>query len=144
MARVSVIDDSADFLEMMGDLLSSLGHTMTGFEAVETSIEEVVDSKPELLVVDLRLGDTPQVISGWEILVLARSHRELRHVPVILCTADVWELKKRSTDLENIAGVHVRTKPFQMDEIIGLIGQLVGTAEPAAENAPPASIAAPR
>jgi CheY-like chemotaxis protein len=125
MARVTVIDDSEEFLTLMNDILATLGHEMTGFRAVEASIEEVVDSHPKLLVVDLRLEERPQEISGWELIILARSHRQLMNVPIILCTADVWELKKRARDLEQIAGVHVRTKPFELDEISDLIQRLM-------------------
>jgi len=126
VARVSVIDDSEEFLNLMTDLLESLGHQMTGFKAVEASIESVVDSQPDLLIVDLRLQDKPQEISGWELVVLARSHRKLVGVPLILCTGDVWQLKKRAADLEQIAGVHVRTKPFDVNEMCDLIQRLLG------------------
>jgi CheY-like chemotaxis protein len=126
VARVSVIDDSEEFLDLMCDLLDSLGHQMTGFRAVEASIESVVDSQPELLIVDLRLEDRPQEISGWELVVLARSHRRLVDVPLILCTGDVWQLNKRAADLEQIAGVHVRTKPFDVNEMCELIERLLG------------------
>jgi DNA-binding response OmpR family regulator len=141
MARVSVINDSEEFLDLMRDLLASLGHQMTGFKAVEASIEGVVDSEPELLVVDLRLQDRPQEISGWELIVLARSHRHLVDVPLILCTADEWELKKRSADLEQIAGVHVRTKPFDVDEMCNLINHLLAEGRGAQASTPsPSSV----
>jgi DNA-binding NtrC family response regulator len=130
MARVTVINDSSEFLDLMRDLLASLGHEMIGFEAVESSIEQIVDSRPDLLIVDLRLQDTPQVMSGWELLVLARSHRHLLSVPVILCSADTWELSKRAADLEEIAGVHVRTKPFDMDDMCDLITRLLDEPQP--------------
>jgi DNA-binding response OmpR family regulator len=104
---------------------------VTGFQAVETSIEDVVNSQPQLLIVDLRLQVKPQEISGWELIILARAHRQLINVPVILCTGDVWEVKKRAQDLEQIAGVHVRTKPFEVDEMSELIQRLLG-----AESAP--------
>jgi CheY-like chemotaxis protein len=136
MARVCVINDSSEFLDLMHDLLDSLGHEMTGFKAVEASIESVVDSKPELLIVDLRLEDKPQEISGWELIVLARSHRQLVDVPLILCTADVWELKKRSADMEQIAGVHVRTKPFDVNEMCELIDELLAEGRGAQTGTP--------
>jgi DNA-binding NtrC family response regulator len=129
MARVSVINDSSDFLELMRDLLSTLGHEMTGFMAVKASIEEVVASKPELLIVDLRLQDRPQEISGGELIILARSHRHLMQIPVILCTADVWELKKRAQNLEQIASVHVRTMPFDVGEMCELIQRLLSSGD---------------
>jgi CheY-like chemotaxis protein len=126
MARVTVINDSEEFLNLMNDILTSLRHQMTGFKAVKASIGEVVESHPQLLVVDLRLQDKPQEISGWELMILARSHRQLMDVPIILCSADVWELQKRAKDLEQIAGVHVRSKPFDLDDMCDLIQQLLG------------------
>jgi CheY-like chemotaxis protein len=134
MARVTVINDSSEFLDLMRDLLVDLGHEMTGLQAVETSIDEVVSSHPDLLIVDLRLEDKPQEISGWELVVLARAHRQLLSVPLILCSADVLELKKRARDLEQIAGVYVRTKPFEVDDMSELITRLTdgraGTSPP--------------
>ncbi len=125
MARVTVINDSSEFIDLMRELVTSLGHQMTGLEAVRTSIEEVVRTRPDLLLVDLRLENTPQEVSGWELVILAKAHRDLLNVPVILCTADVWELKKRTRDLEQIADVHVRTKPFQIDDMSELIERLL-------------------
>jgi CheY-like chemotaxis protein len=128
VARVSVVDDSSDFLDLMRELIEDLGYQMTGFTAVKVSIEEIVDSQPDLLIVDLRLQDTPQMISGWEAVVLARSHRHLISVPVILCTGDLREIEKRSADLEQITGVHVLTKPFSVDEMSELITELLEDA----------------
>jgi hypothetical protein len=47
---------------------------------------------------------------------------------VILCSADTWELSKRAADLEQIAGVYVRTKPFEMDDMCDLITRLLDEA----------------
>jgi DNA-binding response OmpR family regulator len=136
MARVTVINDSDDFLALMREILLEAGHRMTGFKAVEASIEDVVDTRPQLLIVDLRLQEKAQEISGWELIILARSHRELGNVPIILCTADVWELQKRAADLEQIAGVHVRPKPFNVEEMIGLVRRLLAEANGDRQNRP--------
>jgi DNA-binding NtrC family response regulator len=125
MARVTVINDSSDFLALMREAITELGHEMIGMQAVGTNIEDVVRSRPDLLMVDLRLENRPQEISGWEMIVLAKAHRDLLDVPVILATADVWQIEQRAKDLEQIAGVHVRTKPFDMDEMCELIERLL-------------------
>ncbi len=49
-------------------------------------------------------------------------------MPVILCTGATWEIKKRASDLQQIAGVHVITKPFQVDQMIGLVDRLLAEA----------------
>jgi CheY-like chemotaxis protein len=125
MARVTVVNDSTDFLELMEVVLKELGHKPTGVEAQQVSIEDVARTKPELLIVDLLLNNTPQQISGWELLLLSRSHRQLREVPAILCTADVSELRKRQHDLAKLAAVHVLTKPFDMEQLAELIQPLL-------------------
>ena len=130
MARVTVIDDSSDFLDLMSDILTDLGHEMTGLAAVRSSIHEVADTRPELLVIDLLLEQPAQEVSGWELTLLARSHRYLVGVPIILCTAAVWEIERRATDLAEIAGVHVMTKPFGLDEMTTLIGELLASPVP--------------
>jgi len=135
MARVTVVNDSSQFLELMDGLLTTQGHQMTGFQAVATAFEQVVASDPELLLVDLRLEDMRQEVSGWELIILAKAHPDLLNVPIILCTADVWELETRATDLEQIAGVHVRTKPFDVDEMCELIQRLLDEAPPAGHSA---------
>lgn len=127
MARVTVINDSAEFLGLMQEILTELRHDMVGLRAVKVSIHEVVDSEPDLLIIDLLLENTPQEVSGWELLLLARSHRMLRKIPVILCTAAVWELQRRANDLAEIADVHVRTKPFELDEMTSLVTELLGS-----------------
>ncbi len=129
MARVTVINDSSEFIDLMREVVTSLGHQMTGLLAIHTSIEDVVRSRPDLLVVDLRLENTPQEVSGWEMIILGKSHRDLLNVPVILATADVWEIKQRAKDLEQIAGVHVRTKPFDMDEMCDLVQRLLANSQ---------------
>jgi DNA-binding NtrC family response regulator len=121
MARISVIDDSAEFLQLMQELLAADGHQVTAFPTVEASIESVVASNPDLLFVDLRLRGGPLTVSGWELVVLARSHRHLMSTPVILCSADSWALKERAADLEQLDGVYVRPKPFEIDEMSELV-----------------------
>jgi CheY-like chemotaxis protein len=126
LSRVTVIDDSSDFLELMRQVLYELDHEMIGLRGVRSSVEEVVATRPDVLMVDLRLDNTPQEISGWELLLLVRSHRDLREVPVIVCSADLRALKNRSRDLAN-ANVHVLAKPFSLEEVGGLLNRLVPT-----------------
>jgi DNA-binding response OmpR family regulator len=123
--RITVVDDSPEFLTLMQDVLEMLGHQMTGLAAVEVSFEEVVATRPDLLVIDLNLANPPQQISGWELVVLARAHEELQGIPLILCTADVFELRKREHELQRFADVHVLAKPFELGEMCALIRGLL-------------------
>ena len=125
MARITVINDSSEFLAVMDELIVSMGHQMTGFHALYAALDDVVASRPDVMILDLRLEDQRQATSGWELLALARAHDALRSVPVILCTADTAELERRADELAQIADVHVRPKPFAIQEMTSLIDALL-------------------
>jgi DNA-binding response OmpR family regulator len=124
-ARITVINDSPEFVELVRDVGQELGHTVAGFEAVDAGITEIAASRPDLLIIDLVLGDPAQTINGWELLLLARAHRDLRHVPIILVTADVGGVKDRAPELATMSNVHVLTKPFGLDDIEPLLTRLL-------------------
>jgi CheY-like chemotaxis protein len=123
--RISVLNDNADFLELMSAILDDdAGYDVSLFEAQRAEIGELVASDPDLIVVDLLLGGA----SGWEIVTLARADERLARVPIIVCSADVTALRERAGDLERVGNVHVLAKPFAIDEITELVESLVGRA----------------
>ena len=127
--RISVINDNADFLELMAAILDDdAGYDVTVFSGEATTIAEIAASDPGLIIVDLLLGGA----SGWEIVTLARADERLAGVPIIICSADVIALRDRTAELENVGNVHVLAKPFGIDEVTGLVDRLVGRGQPVA------------
>jgi CheY-like chemotaxis protein len=127
--RISVINDNADFLELMSAILDEdAGYDVTVFSGESTSIDEIAAADPQLIIVDLLLGGA----SGWEIVTLARAHQHLAQVPVVICSADVIALRDRATELEQVGNVHVLAKPFSIDEVTGLAERLIGRGQPVA------------
>ena len=126
--RISVLNDNADFLELMSAILDEdAGYEVQLFNGSETTIAELSASDPDLIVVDLLLGGA----SGWEIVTLSRADSRLADVPIVVCSADVAALRERSDELQRIGNVHVLPKPFGIDELTGLVENLVGRAAPA-------------
>jgi DNA-binding response OmpR family regulator len=126
--RISVLNDNPDFLDLMSAILDEdAGYQVRLFNGQQTGIEELADSRPDLIIVDLLLGGA----SGWEIVTLARAHDRLADVPIIVCSADVTALRERAAELERIGGVHVLPKPFGVEELTQLVERLVGRAVPA-------------
>ena len=55
--RISVVNDNADFLELMSAILDEdAGYEVSVFAGEDTSIDQLADSKPDLVIVDLLLG----------------------------------------------------------------------------------------
>ncbi len=123
--RISVLNDNADFLELMSAILDEdAGYQVQLFNGNETTIADLSASEPDLIVVDLLLGGA----SGWEIVTLSRADARLADVPIIVCSADVAALRERTDELQHIGNVHVLPKPFGIDELTGLVENLVGRA----------------
>jgi DNA-binding NtrC family response regulator len=123
MARITVVDDYPEFLSLMHDLVTQQGgHDFVGFDGAETSYAEIAGTRPDVLVIDLRLA--ADGLSGWDVLALARSDDAMRDVPIIVCSADISQVRRRTKEFEQIGNIHVRIKPFDTDEMVELIDRL--------------------
>lgn len=121
--RITVVNDSAEFLELMREVLTDAGYAVTTFEGDATSIEEIAASGPDLLVVDLRLrGNDP---TGWDVALMARAHAPLRDVPIVICSADVQQIRERQDEMTALADVHLLAKPFGLNDAEELVGRLL-------------------
>ena len=69
MAKVVIIDDEASILELMNKFISTLGHEVIACQTGTAGIAAIREGKPELVIVDLRIGD----INGLEIIKLCRA-----------------------------------------------------------------------
>jgi DNA-binding NtrC family response regulator len=120
VARITVVNDYPEFLETMYAILDRMeGHEVAGFDGDETTIDDLVNSEPELLLVDLRIaGDD---MKGWDILMLARAEESLRHVPLIVCSADIETLRERAAEFERIGNIFTLEKPFSIDEVTAVL-----------------------
>lgn len=118
--RITIIDDHAEFLALMQDVLS-VHHDVVTMSGRDLTPDDIVDSRPDLLLIDLRL-DTRD-LQGSDILALVRSHRHLRKVPVIVCSADAQALNGRADAILARGNTAILSKPFTVDtleEIVGL------------------------
>ena len=61
---------------------------------------------------------------------MTRAHEPLREVPVVLCSADIVELRARADEMAAIADVHVLEKPFRIEEAEELVRRLLEREPP--------------
>lgn len=124
LRRVTVINDSPEFLELMGDFLEGERFDASLIDGDNiSSLEPIRATRPELLIVDLRLHGAE--ISGWDILQAARADPELGSLPIIICSADAMELRERADAMAAMPGVEVLRKPFALDELEELVRRLL-------------------
>ena len=110
--RIAVIDDSADFLDLMRDVLEA-EHEVLTYNVVR-SIADIAAPAPDLLLIDLHAAGPSGGLTGWEILALARSHPDLRDVPAVVCSADRAALREDRIRLLAYGDVQLVAKPFDV------------------------------
>lgn len=80
MAKVVIIDDEAAILELMTKLCRTAGHTVLACLTGAEGITAIRSAQPELVIVDLRIGD----VNGLDIVNLCRD--EFPSTAVIMVT----------------------------------------------------------
>jgi CheY-like chemotaxis protein len=125
MARVTVLNDSAEFLDMIGDILEDQRYPVTLVDGDEPEpLERIRESRPELLMIDLRLGTDK--LHGWDIAQQVRHDRELARVPILICSADVAALTEIEDQLDDTRLTAMLAKPFQIEELLETVERLLG------------------
>ena len=127
--RISVVNDNADFLQLMSAILDEdAGYDVSLFDGERTTSADLAASSPDLIIVDLLLGGA----SGWELVTLSRADERLADTPIVVCSADLTGLREREEELARIANLYVLAKPFSIDQVTELVERLVGRGQPAA------------
>ena len=112
--RVTVIDDDQDVLDTLVELLEYYDYDATAINRPISRIEEVVDTRPDLILIDLRLDQQREELSGLQTVHAARTSEALREVPVIVCSGDLDALADAWPGLMERGDVHQLVKPFDL------------------------------
>ena len=123
-AVIAVVDDDAAFLTMMQDLLADEDYQVLLCSDGEDAYSLIQRERPDLVILDIRM-DLRDV--GLKILQLMRLNPITQQVPVIVCSADGRLLDEQREDLCERC-CDVVQKPFDIDELLLKISQMVGQA----------------
>lgn len=126
--RVTVVNDSPEFLELMQDLLQDATYPATLIDGARDNALDLVEaSRPDVLIVDLRIG--ADELQGLSLLRQARERPELQGIPTLVCTADHWALEKVGDELESMDRLAVLMKPFSIVELYAAIESVLETTD---------------
>jgi CheY-like chemotaxis protein len=125
--RITVINDNTAFLAFMQELLTEEGYETTIWTASETAHDMVVNQRPDLVVLDIRM-EHPD--SGLIVLEMLRMDPKTEEIPVIVCSADLPFLRSQ---VERLRSLHceVQEKPFRLDDLLDKIAAFIGRPEKA-------------
>ncbi len=83
MSRIVVIEDHPANARLAEKLLTHVGHTVEIAEDGESGLQMVVETLPDMVLIDLGLPD----VDGQTIAALIRRRSELKHIKIIAFTA---------------------------------------------------------
>jgi CheY-like chemotaxis protein len=123
MQRVTVVNDSPEFLRLMAELLHDAHYPATVIDGDRDDAKELIEAaEPQILIIDLRRGSDD--LHGMEIVRWVRQHPQLAHIPTIICTGDLRALERVREELDSLSGVSVLTKPFGVDELYAALEEM--------------------
>jgi len=120
MARILVIDDNTDLLQMIRLLLEERGgHQVILAAEGEDGLRKAVESPPDLAIVDIMMPG----MNGYEVCRRLRQEPATASIPIIVLTARGQDID-RKTALEAGADLHI-PKPVTMSELLERVNELL-------------------
>lgn len=114
MTRVTVIDHDEDVLDLYRDLLAAFGYEVESYSDALPGIEELITSRPDLMIVDVELDPEREQLTGLQVVHSARSGTPLRDVPIIVCTTATERIVAALPDVMDRGDIHRLEKPFDL------------------------------
>ena len=128
--RVTVVNDNAEFLALVGEILTSDHFVTTLIDGDRgDALQHIRESKPDVLMIDLRLGT--EGLHGWDIAQAARRDPELKELPILVCSADHKAMEGLGEQVATDTQVALLRKPFAVDELTQAIERLLDRGVPA-------------
>ena len=106
-----VVDDEPDIRYLLRTTLEAAGYTVVEAAHGEAALEQARRSRPQLVVTDWMM---PRM-NGGELIERLRAEESTRAIPIVIIS---------STSAERVGADAVLGKPFDLDELIGLVDQL--------------------
>ena len=115
MARVAVVGHDPAFLQAASAILEFAdGHDATSFDSGSSSLDEVLASRPDVLVVDLSESER-DADSGDDLKL--RVMQAMAPAPVILCTSDADGVGQQLTAVRH-GPVFLVDKPVEAADLL--------------------------
>ena len=125
MAKIFILEDDPNILEIESYTLSGSGYEIECFETAEQFFHAISENgRPNLLLLDIMLPD----MDGLTVLRTIRQNPATKHLPIIMVTA-------KSTEVDTVRGLELGaddyiTKPFGLMELLSRVKALLRRTQP--------------
>ena len=122
MKTILVIDDEYALVESLTDLLEEEGYRVVSAANGKDGLTRVMKENPDLIITDFMMP----IADGLELVRGVRALPTFQAVPVVMMSASDMAGMVNNRRLKLSA---VLSKPFQADELMGLVRKLIGKGE---------------
>jgi CheY-like chemotaxis protein len=120
MGRVFVVDDEPDIVYMVKVILRSAGFDVDAASGVEEALSHLKTNDPDLVLLDLRLGDG----DGWQVLSALSAEGRTDRIPVVILSAQANPSAAERALREGARGYIA--KPFVASRLLETVRTYVG------------------
>jgi DNA-binding response OmpR family regulator len=117
---ILVVEDDQGCSELITEVVSDLGYEVVVRDSAEEAQVMLVDRHPILVVLDVMLPDA----DGFTVLKQMRETPELETVPVMLCTAALFEVSEYYNPVLD-AHTEIVPKPFHIETFVQVMERLL-------------------
>ncbi|GAB4401886.1 MAG: response regulator [Anaerolineales bacterium] len=123
MAKVLVVDDDPDFVEISRTVLESKGHVVTTAADGDQALARMRADKPDIVLLDIMMAT---VLDGLNVSQVMREDPELKHIPIVMVTsiANTPHAQLFPTD-ESLSVDGWISKPVNPAELLKTVERLV-------------------
>jgi DNA-binding NtrC family response regulator len=129
MAKVVITDDEAAILQLVTQFCKGLGHTAIPCQTGEEGLAAIREHRPELLIVDLRIGET----NGMEVIKQCRIDSPNTAIIMITGHGSV----ESAVEAMRLGAFDYLTKPFDLPDLRRTMEQALGGRVTPVAIAPP-------
>lgn len=122
MAKILVVDDDPDCIELLALHLKRQGHAIVGAKDGPDAFERAAYDRPDLILLDLRMPS----VDGIRIIEILRSNQLTAQTPIVLMSAADKEWVSRRLPPDPI--VRFIEKPLDFDALDALCASLLPAA----------------
>lgn len=122
--HIVAVNSAVEFLDFLRELLQDEQFNVTTTNFVPATFDQIDALQPDLLIIDLRIGHQ----AGWDLLERLQQDAATRQIPVIVISTDPQLLEWVQEQQEKFGGRHYLAKPFEVDDLLKSVHELIGQA----------------
>ena len=124
MAKILYIEDIQDNITLVEKIVTSRGHEFLSARDAEEGLKLAVDSRPDLILLDLGLPDADgQTLSVW-----LKGDPTLQSTPILVLTAWPEEVVRQTVNAYHLNGY--LCKPFSLTDLVNKIDSVLANKAP--------------